>query len=144
MATTSRGPVAARGRNFRAAANRQCPRRTAAGTAKRPPMALAKALPPMLRRAQGREKARLRKKVKPPTRRPPEQVRPGRGSQPFPAFMAEHWSMSASMLIHFPKRRTGLFDMTRLASFADLAESYASITREIGRASGREGVCQYG
>src|SRR3546814_17959033 len=91
-------------------------------------MALAKALPPMLRRAQGREKARLRKKVKPPTRRPPEQVRPGRVSQPFPAFMAEHWSMSASMLIHFPNRRTGTFDLTRLASFADLAEHNASLT----------------
>src|SRR3546814_13834894 len=42
--------------------------------------------------------------------------------------MAEHWSMSASMLIHFPKRRTGIFDMTRLDSFADLAEHYASLT----------------
>src|SRR3546814_17548509 len=93
-----------------------------------PSTTLFRSLPPMLRRAQGREKARLRKKVKPPTRRPPEQVRPGRGSQPFPAFMAEHWSMSASMLIHFPKRRTGIFDMTRLDSFADLAEHYASLT----------------
>src|SRR3546814_17255758 len=42
--------------------------------------------------------------------------------------MAEHWSMSASMLIHFPKRRTGIFDMTRLDSFADLAEPYDRLT----------------
>src|SRR3546814_4399135 len=36
--------------------------------------------------------------------------------------------MSASMRIHFPKRRTGSFDLTRLDSFADLAEHYAILT----------------
>src|SRR3546814_1203074 len=42
--------------------------------------------------------------------------------------MAEHWSMSASMLIQFPKRRTGNFIMARFDNFADLAEHYASLT----------------
>src|SRR3546814_1677755 len=42
--------------------------------------------------------------------------------------MAEHWSMSASMLIQFPKRRTGIFIMARFDSFTDLAEHYASLT----------------
>src|SRR3546814_12379879 len=41
--------------------------------------------------------------------------------------MAEHWSMSASMLIQFPKRRTGIFIMARFDSFTDLAEHYASL-----------------
>src|SRR3546814_7387261 len=46
----------------------------------------------------------------------------------FRPLMAEHWSMSASMLIQFPKRRTGVFIMARFDSFTDLAEHYASLT----------------
>src|SRR3546814_8400490 len=42
--------------------------------------------------------------------------------------MAEHWSMSASILIQFPKRRTGNFIMARFDNFAALAEHYASLT----------------